>query len=209
MVSPDCLVPGRRVPPAKQGHKAATRQPNGSVLLNDFTRLALQLQDHRGGGFWHYRHCHALHDGASKSGDKDQLSQLSTKTHNWDQWDFWDHCGLAGWSTSMPLDWTMKLSSQKARKNTCRAWPLPWAFASEQSDPKGLAMLCYACLGTQRDCFEAYTRFQDITWQLIPEGSEWANVMGFNVMCRPLLKMSFRGGEWWSLLFDGPKLDAH
>ena len=37
---------------------------------------------------------------------------------------------------------------------------------------------------------EAYTRFQDITWQLIPEGSEWANVMGFNVMCR-------RGMGWW------------
>eukprot|EP00434_Breviolum_minutum_P016543 symbB.v1.2.014583.t1/scaffold1069.1/size140053/7 len=35
-------------------------------------------------------------------------------------------------------------------------------------------------------CFgAAYTRFQDITWQLIPEGSEWANVMGFNVMRRP------------------------
>jgi hypothetical protein len=31
---------------------------------------------------------------------------------------------------------------------------------------------------------EAYTRFQDITWSLIPEDAEWANVMGFNVMCR-------------------------
>lgn len=34
-------------------------------------------------------------------------------------------------------------------------------------------------------CFgAAYVRFQDITWQLVPENSEWANTMGFNVMCR-------------------------
>lgn len=43
---------------------------------------------------------------------------------------------------------------------------------------------------------EAYTRFQDITWQLIPEGSEWANVMGFNVMCRPSKKIRDGMGEW-------------
>lgn len=43
---------------------------------------------------------------------------------------------------------------------------------------------------------EAYTRFQDITWQLIPEGSEWANVMGFNVMCRPSKKIRDGLGEW-------------
>lgn len=42
---------------------------------------------------------------------------------------------------------------------------------------------------------EAYTRFQDITWQLIPEGSEWANVMGFNVMCRPSKKSGMGWGN--------------
>ncbi|CAJ1450160.1 unnamed protein product [Effrenium voratum] len=34
-------------------------------------------------------------------------------------------------------------------------------------------------------CFgAAYVRFQDLTWVLVPESSDWANTMGFNVMCR-------------------------
>mmetsp|Transcript_50079 Transcript_50079/g.79938 ORF Transcript_50079/g.79938 Transcript_50079/m.79938 type:complete len:533 (+) Transcript_50079:36-1634(+) len=42
----------------------------------------------------------------------------------------------------------------------------------------GIAIAMGFCFGA------AYTRFQDITWSLIPEDAEWANVMGFNVMCR-------------------------
>lgn len=42
----------------------------------------------------------------------------------------------------------------------------------------GIAISLGFCFGA------AYTRFQDITWSLIPEDAEWANVMGFNVMCR-------------------------
>jgi len=32
----------------------------------------------------------------------------------------------------------------------------------------------------------AFTMFQELTWQLLPEGIEVANAMGFNVMCRLL-----------------------
>ena len=39
-------------------------------------------------------------------------------------------------------------------------------------------------LAIRGEALEAYVRFQDITWQLVPENSEWANTMGFNVMCR-------------------------
>lgn len=41
-----------------------------------------------------------------------------------------------------------------------------------------LAMLLGCCFGS------GFARFQDINWQLIPNGADVANCMGFNIMCR-------------------------
>lgn len=55
----------------------------------------------------------------------------------------------------------------------------PWMkLAKDFAKSEGVSIGFGFCFGA------AYVRFQDITWQLVPEGSEWANVMGFNVMCR-------------------------
>jgi len=53
-------------------------------------------------------------------------------------------------------------------------------------DTAEMRMAYFYCFATLFGfCFgAAYTRFQDITWLLVPEGVEWANTMGFNVMCR-------------------------
>lgn len=67
----------------------------------------------------------------------------------------------------------------------------PWAKQVASATPNCLTTQC-PLTSSQHPCtggffaaeIEAYTRFQDITWSLIPEDAEWANVMGFNVMCR-------------------------
>jgi len=60
----------------------------------------------------------------------------------------------------------------------------------------------------------AFTMFQELTWQLLPDGIEVANAMGFNVMCRLLgvglgnfvsglvLDLSYTGGATNGAVYD-------
>ena len=86
--------------------------------------------------------------------------------------------------------WTTLYQTNTSEISEALQGGYPWAQVASAT-PNCLTTQC-PLTSPQHPCtggffaaeIEAYTRFQDITWSLIPEDAEWANVMGFNVMCR-------------------------